>query len=471
MLRKSLLGLALALFTASAALAQSDAFGYWTGSIGPGVLDLGVNVLIEGTEEEPTAVLDIPVQGLIGFPLSEVTIDGNDVSFAMAGVPGDPRFSGTADGDTLSGTFSQSGAEFEFVLERSDEESAGFSRPQEPERPFPYTEEEVTLHSPAGDVTLAGTLTLPEDGEGPFTALLFLTGSGPQDRDETLFEHRPFLVLSDALTRAGYATLRLDDRGMGGSTGLDHEASYEDLTSDAVTAVNWLQAREDIGAIGIIGHSQGGYLAPVVAAETDIDFIISLAGPSVSGLEVLELQNRLIYELEAAAAGGVSPEELEAAIEEQIAFLRELHGHFEAGDIEAAEALGRERIAEQLEGLELSEEEREQLTEAQLLGIATPSMASFMTFDPQPFLRQLDVPLLAVFGGLDIQVDAEQSIAPLEEALAAADTDDYTVVTIEDMNHLLQPAETGSLDEYILIETTIHPQLLELLLDWLAERY
>src|SRR5690625_1605602 len=470
MLRKSLLGLALALFTASAALAQSDEVRYWTGSLGPGVLDLGVNVLIEGTEEEPTAVLDIPVQGLIGFPLSEVTIDGNDVSFAMAGVPGDPRFSGTADGDTLSGTFSQSGAEFEFVLERSDEESAGFSRPQEPERPFPYTEEEVTLHSPAGDVTLAGTLTLPEDGEGPFTALLFLTGSGPQDRDETLFGRGPCRLLSHAPPACGYAPLRLDARGMGGSPGLDHEASYEDMTTDAVTAVNWLQAREDIGAIGIIGHSQGGYLAPVVAAETDIDFIISLAGPSVSGLEVLELQNRLIYELEAAAAG-VSPEELEAAIEDQIAFLRELHGHFEAGDIEAAEALGRERIAEQLEGLELSEEEREQLIEGQLLGIATPSMASFMTFDPQPFLRQLDVPLLAVFGGLDIQVDAEQSIAPLEEALAAADTDDYTVVTIEDMNHLLQPAETGSLDEYILIETTIHPELLELLLDWLAERY
>ena len=213
-----------------------------------------------------------------------------------------------------------------------------------------------------------------------------------------------------------------------------------------------------------------GLPAPVVAAETDIDFIISLAGPSVSGLEVLELQNRLILSSKLRPPG-VSPEELEAAIEEQIAFLRELHGHFEAGDIDAAEALGRERIAEQLAGLELSEEEREQLTEAQLLGIATPSMASFMTFDPQPFLRQLDVPLLAVFGGLDIQVDAEQSIAPLEEALAAADTDDYTVVTIEDMNHLLQPVETGSLDEYILIETTIHPELLELLLDWLAERY
>lgn len=449
-------------------LAQSPALGYWTGSIAPGVLDLGVNVLLEGSEEAPTGLLDIPAQGLFSFVLTDVAIDGAEVTFSMGGVPGNPVFAGTVKGDAITGTFSQAGQEFEFVLTREEGEPEGLIRPQEPQPPFPYAEEEVTIVSPAGDVTLAGTLTLPE-GQGPFDTVLFITGSGPQDRNEELFGHKPFLVLADALTRAGYATLRLDDRGMGGSGGLDANASYEDLTADSVAAVEFLRARDEVGAVGLLGHSQGGYLAPLVAQETDIDFVISLAGPAVSGLEVLELQNRLIIEGSAPTDGSVSPEEVEEVVTGQISFLREVAELLDSGDVEAARERVRTEVAPAFAGL--PEDQAEQLIEEQVDATVSNSMASFMTFDPQPSLQQLTVPVLAVFGGLDVQVDAAQSTGPLKDALEAAGNDDYKVTVIDDMNHVLQPAETGMLEEYPLIETTVHHDLLDLVLAWLEERF
>lgn len=467
MIRKQLIA-AFALLVGGFGLAQSDAFGYWNGTIGPGVLDLEINILIEGSPEAPTALLDIPAQGLFSFPLSDVIVDGDAVTFAMAGIPGNPVFAGTVEGDSITGTFTQSGQEFDFEVERGEAEEAGLIRPQEPERPFPYMEEEVSVVSPAGDVTLAGTLTLPE-GDGPFTAILFITGSGPQDRNEELFGHKPFLVLSDALTRAGYATLRLDDRGIGGSEGLDADASYEDMTADAVAAVGFLRERAEVGQIGLLGHSQGGYLAPLVALETDIDFVISLAGPAVDGLEVLELQNRYYIEGSVPADGNVSTEEVETAIQGWIDFLRDVTELFEAGDLEAARERMRAEIAPAYASL--PEEDAELFMQEAIAGTVNNAMVSFMTFDPQPSLRQLTVPVLAIFGGLDIQVDAEQSVGPLEAALEAAGNDDFTITVIEDMNHILQPAVSGQLEEYPLIETTVHEDVLELILGWLEARY
>ncbi len=468
MLRKLMIAIGAGLLLGGMGLAQGPAFGSWTGLIGPEVLDLGVNVVLDGTEEEPVGILDIPVQGLYDFALSDVEVDGTDVTFAMPGVPGNPVFTGSVEGDTMSGTFSQGGQDFEFLLERSDELPGAHSRPQEPEEPFPYLQEEVTVVSPAGDVTLAGTLSLPE-GDGPHTALLFVTGSGPQDRDSFVFGHRPFLVLSDALVRAGYATLRLDDRGVGGSDGADHLASYADLTADGVAAVEFLAQRADIAEIGIIGHSQGGYLAPAIAAESDTDFIINLAGPAVGGLEVLELQNALIIEMSAPA--GTPQEQIDYAVESQLTFLRHLNEFFVAGDLEGAEEFVRGIITPQLAATGLSGDELEEAVQIQLLASVTPSMASFVSFDPQPLLRELTIPILTVYGGLDVQVPARQSLDPLSEALEAAGNPDHTVLVIEDMNHILQPGETGNPEEYTLIETTIHAELFDALFDWLGERY
>ncbi len=459
---------ALLLAITAQGFAQESVFGHWAGVIGPGQLDLGINVSIQGSEEAPEATIDIPVQGLFDYPLTEVVARDGSFSALMPGIPGDPRLEASLGEDGLNGTFSQSGATFELVLERS-EGPAGLNRPQEPELPLPYYTEEVTVVSPAGDVTLAGTLTLPE-GDGPFTAVLFITGSGPQDRDEALFGHRPFFVLSDLLTRAGYATLRLDDRGVGGSGGDDAQATYEDMAADGIAAVEFLAARDEIAGVGLLGHSQGGYLAPVIAQTADVDFIISLAGPAVSGEEVLLLQNRLI--IESSVPAGVPAEQVEAAVQMQLGFLEGFFGLLRAGDIEGARGAVTEMVKMQLGSNHgLTEEEFAELVEAQADANTSPSMVSFMTFDPQPSLRQTTVPFLAVYGGLDVQVDAVQSSGPLEEALTAAGNGDFSIVVIDDMNHSLQPAVTGSLDEYPLIETTVHEELIALLPEWLDARF
>lgn len=459
---------ALLLAITAHGFAQEGVFGHWTGVIGPDQLDLGINVNIQGSEEAPEATIDIPVQGLFDFPLEEVVVQDGSFSALMPGIPGDPRLEASLAEGVLAGTFSQSGATFELVLERS-EGPAGLNRPQEPELPLPYYTEEVAVVSPAGGVTLAGTLTVP-DGEGPFTAVLFITGSGPQDRDEALFGHRPFFVLSDLLTRAGYVTLRLDDRGVGGSEGDDSQASYEDMAADGVAAVEFLTARDEVAQVGLLGHSQGGYLAPVIAQEADVDFIISLAGPAVSGEDVLLLQNRLI--IESSVPDGVPAEQVEAAVQMQLGFLEQLFELLHAGDIEAARATVADTVRVQLGSNHgLSEEEFEAVVAAQVEANTSPSMVSFMTFDPQPSLRETTVPFLAVYGGLDVQVDAAQSSGPLEEALTAAGNSDFSIVVIDDMNHILQPAVTGSLDEYPLIETTVHEELIALLPEWLDARF
>jgi pimeloyl-ACP methyl ester carboxylesterase len=315
---------------------------------------------------------------------------------------------------------------------------------------------------------LAGTLTLPE-GNGPFPALLLLSGSGPQDRNEELFGHRPFLVIADALTRAGFAVLRADDRGVGASEGDFDAASFEDFAEDALAGLHYLTSHPEVDAarVGLLGHSEGGFIAPVVAsASAEVAFLITLAGPSVRGAEVLELQNKLLFEQAGAT---------EAQVEAQLAYLRELAALIEAGDTEAAKARTRARMEESF--ADLPEEERptlqEQafLTEAQVASLEAGWFQDFLSFDPAPYLRTLTVPLLAIYGERDLQVPPEQSEGPLRELMREANNEDATIVVFDGLNHLMQPAQTGGIEEYGVIETTIAPEVLELLAGWLSERF
>lgn len=456
--------------------AQEEALGTWEGVIGPDMLDLGFNVTLEGPVDAPTGIMSIPVQGLIDFPVGDIVIGNRTVSWTMPGVPGDPVFDGTIEGDTASGTFTQGGAEIPFTMERSsaEEVAAGLNRPQTPEPPFPYESVDLTYSSLDEDITLAATLTIPE-GEGPFPAVLFLTGTGPQDRDEQIFGHRPFLILSDALTRAGFVTLRADDRGVGGSTGEDHRAGTADLLNDALAGVQLLDSRPEVDSsmIGIVGHSHGGQMAPLVAAESDlVGFVISIAGPSVSGMDVLRLQNRLVFEHQMA---GMPAEVVEAAVADQIAMLDAIHGHFVAGDMEAAaahlESVIRQQVAAVPEDQQPSEEEIQALVDMQVSGNVNEAMAGFMTFEPTESLSQLTVPYLGIYGGKDIQVDAEQNAQPARDALEAAGNGDYTVVVMDGLNHLMQPAETGYPDEYGTIEITMDQEVIDLIVDWAVTRF
>ncbi|MEX2502591.1 MAG: alpha/beta fold hydrolase [Trueperaceae bacterium] len=467
---------ALALLIAAAS-AQADPLGNWRGAIGPGSLDLEIRVTLAADEDRTglTGTIDIPAQGLIGYPLADVVLNGSDVAFVMPDVPGGPTFDGVIEGDRIDGTFVQSGQALPFFLERDTD--AGALRPQEPLPPFPYDQEEVTFAS--GDVTLAGTLTLPS-GDGRVPALLLVTGSGPQDRNEEIVGHKPFLVIADHLTRAGYAVLRVDDRGVGGSSGDDGAAGYDELLGDVLAGVAYLRdhPRVDAERVGLLGHSQGGYLAPAAAVEADgaVAFAVLLAGPAVDGSSVLVLQNRRIIELAMRAADpGVEDEEIEAAIASQIAFLDDLFPLLDAEDYDGARALVRERVESELGSLP-AEQRPDEATVAEIIaanqvGVTAPSFRAFLLFDPQPYLRQLTVPTLALFGSLDTQVIAEQNEGPMREALAAAGNPDATVITFSGLNHLMQPATTGSPDEYGAIDVTIDPVVLETIGTWLQERF
>src|SRR5690606_7334764 len=251
--------------------------GEWAGRIGIPDAPLEIGIRLTAENGGLRGEIDIPAQAITAMPLSDVLLEGRELSFRLPELGGDAWFRGTfeADGKSIPGAFTQYGQSYPLVLRPGP--VAG--RPQEPKPPFPYRVEEVTY---AGDgVDLAGTLTRPE-GPGPFTAVLLLSGSGPQNRDAEFFGHKPFLLLADLLTRAGYAVLRVDDRGVGGSGGQLYESTYEQLTADAVAGVEFLRTRPEINRdrIGLLGHSEGGYLAPMVAQRTPIAFVIMMATPA-----------------------------------------------------------------------------------------------------------------------------------------------------------------------------------------------
>ena len=388
------------------------------------------------------------------------------MTFRLQGVPGAPRFdgtiAGTGDAARITGDFTQGGRTFPFTLERGAVAAA--ARPQEPRPPFPYRSVAVSYRS--GEVTLAGTLTQP-GGEGPFAAVLLVTGSGPQDRDETIAGHKPFLLLADTLTRAGYAVLRVDDRGVGGSSGDLAAATYDELTRDVLAGVAFLrtQAAVDSQRIGLLGHSEGGYLAPLAARRSEgVAFVILMAGPAVPGEAVLRLQNRLIYE------GLGLPQ---AQVEAQVAYIEQLAALLERREYGAARVLSRRRIEAQYAALPAAQRpspaEQEAAVTAQAASLLTPNTRAFITHDPRPALAALDVPVLAFYGGKDIQVPSRQSVPVLRDLLA--DKADVTVRVFPELNHLMQPATTGDFEEYAASETTLAPVVLELVTNWLAERF
>ncbi|MBZ0295553.1 MAG: alpha/beta fold hydrolase [Anaerolineae bacterium] len=336
---------------------------------------------------------------------------------------------------------------------------------------LPYTAEDVTFEN--GDVTLAGTLTLPE-GEGPYPAIVLISGSGPQDRDESLepvASIKPFRLIADYLTQEGIAVLRYDDRGVARSTGDFSAATSADFATDAEAAVNYLAGRDDINSdqIGILGHSEGGAIAPVVANNADVAFIVSLSGSVVNGRDVLIEQNRRIYQ-----SMGYD----EATIDDLIAKLEVMLDAFSADplDEDAARQAMLDLAVAQLEalpeenkaGIDDIEATAAALTDQQMGTYTSPWFQYFLTFDPTEAWAQVDVPVLAFFGELDTQVDADQNIPALEQALAG--NENLTIKVFPTANHLYQDAVTGSPNEYASLEQAFVPDLLPTIADWILEQ-
>ena len=453
-------------FAGAARGADEELSGHWEGAIQIPTGPLGVKVDLANDGGTWTGTIDIPLQGAKGLALDEISVEGGEVHFSLKGVPGKPTFDGALQFGQIEGTFSQNGAEFPFHLGR--ETSAEPKRPQTPKPPFPYASEDVTYTN--GDVVLAGTLTLPE-GDGPFPAVLLISGSGPQDRDETVFEHKPFRVIADRLSRHGIAVLRVDDRGVGGSKGDVAGATSADFAKDVEAGVAYLEGRPEIrgDAIGLAGHSEGGLIAPMVAAEDpDVAFIILLAGPAVPGADVLAAQNELL-----ARAGGASKE----AAKERAAENRKLTGLVAAGaDTAEVRDMVRTVVGEQMKSLPPAERDNleknlDTLVDGQTRSIMSPWMRFFITYDPRPTLAKVTVPVLALYGEKDLQVPPDQSVSELEKALKQAGNHDVTVRVYPKLNHLFQTAETGAVSEYYTNEETFNDAPLDKMQSWILERF
>ncbi len=452
-------------FALDAAAQPCDFTGHWEGEIELPGMTLGVILDITENDGVWSGTIDIPMQGAKGLPLGGFDVRDCEIQVGLVNVPGDPVFHGKLAGGKITGDFTQGGQTFPFSLGR--EAVAALIRPQEPKPPFPYREEEVSIRN--GEITLAATLTLPE-GEGPFPAVMLLTGSGPQNRDEELFGHKPFLVLADHLTRAGIAVLRADDRGMGGSTGGDSQPTLADFAEDALAGVRHLKRRPEIHPqkIGLLGHSEGGITGPLAASRSeDVAFVILLAGTGVPGSELILRQLEMLYQL----AGGS---------EEQIAQAKAVQA--KAFDLVVSGA-DQEQVRAQFEKVVASQSAlkpgADQLTPEQVgqevtkatLQALTPYFPFFLSHDPRPVLRELSVPVLALCGELDKQVDPRQNLPEIQKALAEGGNLDVTVRELPGLNHLFQQAETGGLEEYYTIQETINPVVLETVRRWILERF
>ncbi len=370
--------------------------------------------------------------------------------------------------DTLRGVWTQGPASLPLVMVRGADEAMVVRRPQNPQAPFPYRSEEVTVESVPG-VRLAGTLTLPP-GNGPHPAVLLVSGSGPQDRDESLLGHKPFLVLSDHLTRQGIAVLRMDDRGTARSTGSFAGATSDDFAQDAAAAVRWLRARPEIAddRVGIVGHSEGGIIAPLVASrDREVAFLVLLAGPGTPSAELLVQQAALI-----SRAGGDPEREIERTSD----FQRQMFGAIaQTADSAALHArlteVGQRFLAT------LTPEERampagsEATLTATINTMVSPWYRWFLRYDPAPALRATRVPVLALNGALDLQVPADENLAGIQASLRAGGNRDVTVEKLPSLNHLFQTARTGAPSEYNEIEETMSPVVLQRVSGWILERF
>jgi len=431
---------------AASLLAQGQsANGNWTGAITPGGATLHFKVHLE----QSGGVWDSVDQGA-KIAVQSVKVTGNSVVIGL----GFAKFEGmfANGGQEIQGTFQQGGGTIPLTLKRFAGEFTAPRRPQEPVRPFPYTEEDVKVDG-AGGVELAGTFTRPKLG-GPFTTAILISGSGPQDRDEALMGHRPFLVLSDSLTRAGFAVLRLDDRGTGKSKGVFAKTTYADKTADVQAAVLYLKSRKDVDAarIGVIGHSEGGTIGPMAASESKgIAFVVMMAGMGVPGVDLLKQQG-----IDVTRAAGGSDEMVAKQVEVQgqlFAIYREAKTPEEA----------RKRVHEKFGDTAQ--------VNAQIQAMESITFREILALDPRPVLRNLSCPVLVLNGSLDTQVSARQNLPAVAAALAESKSRDWEVRELPGLNHLFQTAKTGGISEYSQIEETIAPVALRAINQWLTERF
>ncbi len=436
------------------------AFG---GSLDLPGMELDITIRLAEVDGALQAEIDIPLQLVDATPLRMTASDGVQHTLVLdAPTPAELIVTETPSG--LTCTFTQASVKLDVNLKPTSATST-MQRPQTPKPPFPYTEDSIRVRHPEGH-TLAGTLTIPQ-GSGPHPAVVLISGSGSQDRDETLFGHKPFWVLADHLSRHGIAVLRYDDRGVGeshpGNATLSDDTSL-DYAGDVELLVDHLRTRGDIDPthIGLMGHSEGGLIAPIVAAKRQdaVHFIVLLAGPGVPGGDILSAQVEAML-----LAAGESPEQVAEVTKRQGAVLDAVVS--DAPD-EEIRALIRGLIEAQMVMADATADMTvdDDTVDTAMAQLSSAWMRAFLDLDPAEHLAKVRCPVLALNGALDLQVPVDQNLPAIKQAVQSGGGD-VTIHRLEGLNHLFQPATKGTLDEYPRIETTFDPAAMAIITNWI----
>lgn len=435
--------------------------GIWLGTLKVQSIELRIALTFSNTGDGFMATMNSIDQGSGEIPFDSVEYDDKHmiVTNLQIGVAieGDFDF----EKNLFNAEFRQGPGKFQIVFNKVDALPA-FERPQTPKEPFPYISEDVTFENKSAGITISGTLTMPKTG-GPFLVAILLTGSGPQDRNEDIFGHKPFFVLSDHLTRKGIAVLRYDDRGVGGTTAVEGSTTG-DFAKDGLAAVEYLKTRQEIDPqkIGFVGHSEGGMIAPIAAAQAeDIAFIVLMAGPGIRFSDIILFQKELRWK-----KFGMN--------DEDIALNRSWHNEISAT---VAQDISDQEVFDKVTAYfnTLTEDEKNRLhrtpetIRSEVNGLLEPWRRYATQYDPVTTLSQVKCRILAINGEKDAQVEPEANLAAIEKILKESEHPDFTIKELKGLNHLFQTAETGLEDEYIKIEETFSPMALNLISDWILE--
>lgn len=451
------------LFLLCISASAQEITGSWSGILNIMGNKLPLVFHISKTDSIYTSKMDSPAQNALGLPTSKTSFIENKLEIVATGLG--IFYQGTLQGDSISGTFNQGGMPFPLVLKQSDKPV--LNRPQEPKPPFPYKTENITFINKKDKIELAGTFTIP-DSTGTFPVVVLIAGSGPQDRDETIFGHKPFLVIADYLTRNGFAVLRYDKRGIGQSKGDYDRATVQDFTVDTEAAINYLKTRKEVdkSAIGLIGHSEGGMVAPMVASKNrDVKFIVLMAAPGVQATKIVLAQNRLSLE-----SMNIEPENMERTL----TMLDEIFESLTTWENSPVEqTILRDRLSQVWEQLPLMIKlklKKESYLRNQYNQMVKPGYRSFLKVDPAEFLQKTNCPVFAINGEKDTQVLFDKNLNAIKSALEKGKNYRTETKSYPNLNHLFQESETGNVDEYGEIEQTISPEVLSDITVWMKKQ-
>lgn len=465
---KNRLLFALVFIISTFSIAQQDLSGIWAGKLDlPNTVKLTIAFNLSKDEAgNYKATLDSPDQGAMGIPTESTTINNDSIRIEIPIIKGYYVGKIFYDEMKISGKWNQAGSSFDLDVKKVDKLEKP-NRPQEPKEPYPYNSEEVLFENENDNVVLAGTLTYPKEGNN-FSAVVMITGSGGQDRNEELLGHKPFLVISDYLTRNGIAVLRFDDRGIAQSTGDHSKATSEDFAKDVLAAVQFLKERKEIDKtkIGLIGHSEGGMIAPLAAIQSnDVAFLIMMAGIGIPGDSILYLQGALIQRAE-----GEGEDKIQKSVDLQRSIFKMV---INSTDDEKLNKDLRDKFYEEYPNM--TEEEKKEIgdpevyLDMQIKTITSPWFKYFLKFDPAPVLEKVKCAVLAINGEKDLQVPPKENLSAIKSAFEKGGNKNYKVIELKGLNHLFQTSETGRISEYGQLEETISPLALQTMLDWIKK--